>query len=389
MALDVSIQISSRHRVFFTRAVFGSTDGLLARLLAEEGRQPVQAVIFVDDGLPAHYPGLIDTVTDWFDQCEVACLALPPVILPGGESGKNDWRQVERVWETIHEAKLCRHSFALALGGGALLDLVGFGAATAHRGIRLIRLPTTSLAQGDGGVGVKNAVNYFHKKNWVGTFQVPHAVINDTDFLKSLPPRELRGGLVEALKVALIRDEAFYRRIAEQRQALGHLQERAIHAVLERSAELHVAHIASSGDPFEAGSARPLDFGHWAAHKLEQLSDFEIGHGDAVAVGMAVDIVYAARMGMLPRDVAAHILNLMADLHFPIFHPLLAERDSQGRPVILDGLEEFREHLGGELTITLLEAVGQGREVHEVDAEEMMAAIDELGERPESNAPPL
>ena len=130
-------------------------------------------------------------------------LAAPPVRLPGGEAAKNDLRHLQSVWTAIPSSFLCRHSYVVAVGGGAVLDLVGFGASTAHRGIPLVRLPTTSLSQGDGGVGVKNGVNFFGKKNWLGAFSVPHAIVNDLDFLAGLPPRERRCGLIEAVKVAL------------------------------------------------------------------------------------------------------------------------------------------------------------------------------------------
>jgi 3-dehydroquinate synthase len=307
-------------------------------------------------------------------------LTAPPLVLPGGEAAKNDWALVERLWDLLHQARLCRHSAVIAIGGGALLDLVGFAAATAHRGIPLVRLPTTALAQGDGGIGVKNAVNRFAKKNWIGTFQPPRAVINDTDFLRGQSPRHLRGGLVEALKVALIRDSAFYRDLLAQRAALARLDHAAVVAALQRSAALHLAHIAGSGDPFEWGSARPLDFGHWVAHKLEALTGYAVTHGEAVAIGMAVDLQYAVASGLLAAPVADEILALMTELGFPCWHPLLAWHDA-APPAILAGLEEFREHLGGELTITLVTAPGQSREVHTVEPGALRAACAVLARR--------
>ena len=110
---------------------------------------------------------------------------------------------------------MCRHSYVIVIGGGAALDLVGFAASTAHRGVRLVRFPTTTLSQGDGGVGVKNGVNYFGKKNWIGTFSVPEAVVNDFNFLLGLPHSQKRAGYVEAIKVALIRDRSFFEFIEE------------------------------------------------------------------------------------------------------------------------------------------------------------------------------
>lgn len=380
-----TIELAFDYRIYWTRAVFSPGNPLLAQVLSETSRRlPVKAVACLDDGLVARQPDLPARIGGWFTaNPQVATLVQPPAILPGGEAGKNEWRRVEHVWELIRDGHICRHSFVLAVGGGALLDLVGFAAATAHRGVKLIRLPTTSLAQADSGVGVKNAVNVFRRKNWVGTFSVPAAVINDVTFLGDLPPAELRAGLIETLKIALIRDRALFEWMCAERGALAALELPAIERALHRSAELHARHIATSGDPFETGSARPLDFGHWTAHKLEQISDFTISHGAAVSIGMAVDLRYAARIGLLDPADAEAILRLMADLRFPLWHPLLDQRNAAGDRAILDGLEEFREHLGGELTVTLVEAIGRGREVHAMQREDVLAAMDDLRTRSE------
>ncbi|MFT5855301.1 MAG: 3-dehydroquinate synthase [Verrucomicrobiales bacterium] len=285
------------------------------------------------------------------------------------------------IWSEINDRELDRHSYVIAIGGGAFLDLLGFASATAHRGIRHVRMPTTTLSQGDGGVGVKNGVNFFGKKNWVGTFSVPHAVVNDLVFLKTLPERERRAGVIEAIKVALIRDVDFFNAMEEGRADLGALEASALEMVIRRSAALHVEHIATGGDPFELGSARPLDFGHWAAHKLEQISDFAIGHGEAVAIGIAIDLLYAVEADLLSAEDCARILDLIEGVGFKLFSPHLMTRNGDGELFILRGLEEFREHLGGELTITLVTAPGESIEVHEMDAAKVVVALERLQER--------
>jgi len=153
--------------------------------------------------------------------------------------------------------------------------------------------------------------------------------------------------------------------------------ERLIH----RCAQLHVNHIATSGDPFEFGSARPLDFGHWSAHKLEQLSEYKIRHGEAVAIGIALDTVYARLIGMLDAASAERVLSLLEQLGFELFSNELLHSGSNDSLLVLDGLEEFREHLGGELTITLLKGIGEGVEVHEISLPRMTEAIRELEAR--------
>ncbi|GAG25533.1 unnamed protein product, partial [marine sediment metagenome] len=260
----------------------------------------------------------------------------------------------------------------------AFLDLVGFAASTAHRGIRHIRVPTTTLSQGDGGVGVKNGVNYFGKKNWVGTFTIPFAIINDLNFIRTLADGAKRDGIIEGIKVALIRDRGFFEDIEKNAAALASLDEDALEMVILRSAEQHVDHIATAGDPFELGSARPLDFGHWVAHKLEQISGFSIGHGEAVAIGMAVDLLYSVRKGILAEETCERVLALIEGVGFALYADELLRRDDAGQWAILRGLEEFREHLGGELTVTLVPAIGEKLEVHEMDVQLVLEALHEL-----------
>ena len=382
-SLSFPITLRHEHRLIFTRDVFAPGNEALATLLTP--REPggtARALVFCDAGLEGAFPGIMEKMSRWFDaRPDRVRLEGRPITVPGGEPVKNDFRQLERTWAAINAAKLCRHSFVIAIGGGAVLDLVGFAAATAHRGIPLIRLPTTSLSQGDGGLGVKNGVNLFTKKNWLGSFAVPHAVVNDLNFLHGLPPRDRRAGLIEAVKVALIRDAAFFEFIAARVEALARFEPEPYEAVIRESARQHMEHIATGGDPFERGSARPLDFGHWAAHKLEQLSEFRVSHGEAVAVGMAIDLIYARRIGLLPEPIAERILGIIQRLGFELFAPIKQIRGPSGRQDMLDGLEEFREHLGGRLTIPMIRAPGDRLDVHEMDGPVVRASFEELRER--------
>ncbi|HUR60556.1 MAG TPA: 3-dehydroquinate synthase [Opitutaceae bacterium] len=377
------ITLRQEHRLIFTRNVFAPDNDTLADLLTP--REPggtARAVVFWDGGLGAVFPGIADEIARWFAARKSRVrLEAEPIALPGGEAVKNNFYQLERVWMAINEAKLCRHSFVIAVGGGALLDMVGFGAATAHRGIPVVRLPTTSLSQADGGLGVKNGVNYFSKKNWLGSFVVPHAVVNDLAFLHRLTPRDRRAGLIEAVKVALIRDAKFFEFIAGRVDALARFEQEPYEAVVRESARQHMEHIATGGDPFERGSARPLDFGHWAAHKLEQLSEFRVSHGEAVAVGMAIDLIYARRVGLLSEAHADRILGVIQGLGFELFAPIKEIRGPSGRQDMLDGLEEFREHLGGQLTIPMIRSPGDRLDVHEMDGPVVKASFEELRQR--------
>ncbi len=248
-----------------------------------------------------------------------------------------------------------RHSYVAAIGGGSVLDLAGFASAVAHRGIKHIRIPTTVLSQNDSGVGVKNGINYNGKKNFTGTFAPPVAVFNDERFLETLSERDWRSGIAEAIKVGLIKDADFYYWIEENVEKLIARDGETMNRLIRRCAALHLQHIAS-GDPFELGSSRPLDFGHWSAHKLEQLSGFKILHGEAVAMGIALDTLYSALSGRLLMEKAERIIQLLIKCGFEITNPLLEIQDENSE--ILKGLQEFREHLGGQLTMMLLPILG-------------------------------
>ncbi len=375
-----SIHLDYALRVAFTRQVFSPTNPALRDALAPGGDGPAaQALVVLDEALALGQPDLARKITEYFaahaDRLKLAC---PPIIMEGGERVKNSYFHVSEVHSQIDRYHIDRHSYVLAVGGGALLDMVGLAAATAHRGVRLVRLPTTTLSQCDSGVGVKNGINAFGKKNFVGTFAPPFAVLNDFDLLASLPPRDKRAGYVEAVKVALIRDRAFFEEIERAASDLRAFQPDAMRRLIRRSAELHLEHIATSGDPFEFGAARPLDFGHWAAHKLEPLSEYRLRHGEAVALGVALDTVYSRRAGFLDAASAERTLALLERLGFDLFASELLLRNSAGAFVVLEGLKEFREHLGGELTITLLHGIGRGFEVHAMETAQVSEAIEEL-----------
>lgn len=379
--LENRFHVEYTQRVLFTRHVFDKENLTLRELLqsAREGGRPTKAIAFVDSHVADANPTLLADIESYAAaHADVFVLAAPGVIIPGGESCKNDFDLVQQCWQQINDAGIDRHSHVFVIGGGAALDLVCFAAATAHRGIRHVRFPTTTLSQGDGGVGVKNGVNFFGKKNWVGSFSVPYAIVNDFAFLETLPERERRCGLIEAIKVALIRDAGFYLWLENNAEKLASLDQDVVEEAVRASAAQHVQHITTNGDPFEYGSARPLDFGHWVAHKLEQVSNFEIHHGEAVAIGMAVDLLYSVKAGILDEATAQRILTLIEQVGFATFAPQLLERTAKGELVILAGLEEFREHLGGELTITLVPEIGRKLEVHEMDRAKIVAAVQDL-----------
>src|SRR5687767_7927409 len=330
-SIERNIQVSYRHQVHFTEGVFALENSLLSDIMSDAAhRARHKAIVVVDEALSQSQPFLIRKIENYFAAHKELHLVCAPIIIEGGERTKNSYFHVSEIHSHIDRYHVDRHSYVIAVGGGALLDMVGLAAATAHRGVRHIRIPTTTLSQDDSGVGVKNGINAFGKKNFIGTFAPPFAVINDFDLLASLPARDKRAGYVEAVKVALIRDSAFFNQIERDAEKLAAFDSEAMHRLIFRSAELHMNHIATSGDPFEFGSARPLDFGHWAAHKLEQISDYRIRHGEAVATGIALDVIYSRSMGYLDAVSAERILRLLELLGFELFANELLHEDSSG-----------------------------------------------------------
>ena len=369
--------------VVFTEGVFDPENPALRDVLCRlEPAKRHRVVFFVDDGLNAGRTPLAEAIVKYAqrhaDAMELACA---PVVVPGGEKIKSDLHFVESIQQKLFDLHIDRHSYVIAVGGGAVLDAVGLVAATTHRGVRHIRIPTTVLAQNDSGVGVKNGVNLQGVKNFVGTFAPPFAVLNDLEFVMALPDRDKIAGMAEAVKVALIRDAEFFGWIERHMDDLATFERAAMAAMIRRCAELHMRQIGQGGDPFETGSARPLDYGHWSAHKLESLTRHHVRHGEAVAIGMALDARYSVLSGLLAQGEEERICALLEYLGFDLWHPALGKTGANGEWTILEGLRDFQEHLGGELTITLLGGIGVGVEVHAIDRERMRQAMQWLKER--------
>jgi len=384
-SIHQQIQVAFRYPLHFTTGVFDPANPLLGRVIGDDAdRSPAPVVFVVDRGLLPGHPDIVAAIERYCEaHREVVALAAPVLLVPGGEAVKNDWHHVADIHRLIHRGALCRHSYVIGVGGGAVLDVVGFAAATAHRGIRLIRIPTTVLSQDDSAVGVKNGINGYGKKNFLGTFATPWAVINDSSFLPTLHDRDWRGGISEAIKAALIRDPDFFDFIERHAAALKARDLPLMEEVVRRSAVLHLTHIAQGGDPFEQGSSRPLDYGHWSAHKLEALTDYRMRHGEAVGIGIALDTTYAQLTGALGEPEWRRVIDVLQAAGLAIYTPELSEHldDPDDPRGVLSGLAEFREHLGGELTILLLNGIGRPFDCHDIDTAMMILSIEVLRRR--------
>jgi 3-dehydroquinate synthase len=381
---DFDIPVTFRHRIRFTKDAFASGNPVV-RDLFEKGRS-CRVLVYVESEIVRQFPELKEQLTSYLEAIEGVSLT-EIVEMAGGEVCKISKTQIMDCISPIERNKIDRHSYVFCIGGGAFLDVIGLAAATAHRGVRLVRFPTTTLSQDDSGVGVKNGINGFGKKNFIGSFAVPYAVVNDFQFLYTQPEDACRGGLVEAVKVALVKDGAFFGWMEENTEGLRKLEPAVLEEAVERSAILHARHIALGGDPFETGSSRPLDYGHWSAHKLEQLTNFSLSHAEAVSVGVALDTLYASRQGWLTAEEGERVLAVLQGLLLPVWHESLDLRDAGGRREVFNGLEEFREHLGGRLTVLMLKGLGEGFDVHELDESCLDECMEELRERSTAHLP--
>ena len=375
-SMDIPFAVPAVHRLRFTDDVFGDDADVLADLLEQSGDRPARVQFWADEHVLAANPQLQQRIRAFAaDHADRFTRVGNVQIVPGGEAIKNDIHILERMLKVFNAADLDRRSYVVVIGGGAVLDAVGFAAAIAHRGIRLVRLPTTTLAMADSGVGVKNGVNLFGKKNWVGSFAVPWAVVNDAKLLETLSMRDFRCGFSEAVKVSMLKDRAMFDWLCEHAKAIGQREMTPARLAIGESARLHIEHITAGGDPFEALEARPLDFGHWSAHKLEAMTDFEIRHGEAVAIGVAIDTVYSSLAHGLDRADADRVLKCLVDLGFDLYHAAMEDTGP-----LFEGLEEFRQHLGGRLTLTMVPEIGRALDVHEMDNTRMCEAIRTVAE---------
>ena len=369
---NVSFNVPFTIRFRSSQNLFSSDFGVLEDLFEHSNATLPKVQAWIDSGVLKFSPEKVESIEKLLaNSASIDFRGYHST--PGGENSKMNNRIIEEMWNSFNNDDLDRRSYVLAIGGGATLDSVGYAAALAHRGIRIIRVPATTLSQADSGVGVKNAINHFGKKNWLGSFSVPWGVINDYGILESLSDRDFYCGFSEALKVFLLKSPEKFSWLCAHAFDINKRNPGICKEAITQSVLFHLDHITKGGDPFESETARPLDFGHWSAHKLEPLSKYEIRHGEAVAIGVALDCIYSSKVHGLATDYCYNAVKCLADMGLPTFHPLM--RDTQD---ILVGLEEFRQHLGGILTVTLIESPGHPINVHSISQKIMHDSINEL-----------
>lgn len=289
----------------------------------------------------------------------------PTVILvPDGEEHKNlAW--LAFLYDRFIDARLDRRSAVIALGGGVVGDLAGFAAATYLRGIPLVQVPTTLLAQVDSSVGGKTGVNHPAGKNLIGAFHQPQLVWIDVRTLRTLPRREVLAGMAEIIKYAVILSPELFELLETELDRVLALDDDLIVEVVRRCCELKA--IVVGEDEREAGSRAILNFGHTLGHAVEMLTEYrQYLHGEAVALGMAFAARLSAARGHCPAEVADRVVRLIARTGLPVDVP----PELLGRPLVL-AIETDKKMSGGKVKFVCIEEIGRTR-FDELTGEEIL-----------------
>jgi 3-dehydroquinate synthase len=294
-----------------------------------------------------------------------------PILVPDGERFKN-LQNVSRVYEALIRANADRASTLLTLGGGVIGDMAGFAAATYLRGIALVHVPTTLLAQVDASIGGKVGVNHALGKNLIGAFYQPLAVAIDPSVLQTLPRREFRAGLYEVIKYGMTSSQALFERVGRERTAIFSKDAAVVEAVISESCRIKAAVVAA--DEKEAGLRRILNFGHTAGHALEAVTKYRrYRHGEAVAYGMLVAAELAVMRGALAAADRAALADLIASLG-----PLPPIADISTREM-LDAMQHDKKMVAGRLNYVLPTGIGSTTIVDDVTEKEMKGALVKVG----------
>ena len=296
-----------------------------------------------------------------------------PVMLPDGERAKS-LSSLARLYDALLTRNIDRSATLIAFGGGVVGDVAGFAAATFLRGLRLVQAPTSLVAQIDSAIGGKVGVNLPAGKNLVGAFHPPACVICDPDLLATLPKREFRSGLYEAIKYGVIASRPLFERIEAQHAAILKHDAGEVMALVTACCEIKADVVGR--DERESGPRRALNFGHTVGHALEAVSEYRrLRHGEAVAYGMMAAARISAARGLLETEDEDRIRELIRHLG-----PLPAIGDLPAGPV-LDAMTRDKKTVGGLLHFVLADGLGRTIEATDVSRNELSQALGSIGVR--------
>lgn len=316
-------------------------------------------IVICDSNVADHYatPALKELRQSGYDPCKI--------IFQAGEKSKT-LEVASKIWADMLDAKIERSGTVLALGGGVTSDLAGFAAATYMRGISWGSIPSSLLAMVDASLGGKTGVNLPEGKNLVGAFHPPHLVIIDPTLLKTLPEIEIKNGMAEVVKQAVIGDPRLFEMCA---QSFPQIVKDWIN-VVKRAVSVKIKMIQA--DPFEQNIRATLNFGHTVGHAVEALSEYKIRHGEAVAIGMIVETRLAEHLGIAPKGLAARIAGVLTSLGLPIDIPSNFISNE-----LIKIMQYDKKHHGGKLRFALPVDVGQV--IHDIEIEDLPELMDEIG----------
>ncbi len=341
------------YTVYIGRGAANALKGVASHLIANK-----QIVVVSDK-----------TVADWHLPLLLGYLPSNPLVVtfPPGEQSKS-LETLRAIYDRLAENHIERNAVIVALGGGVATDLAGFVAATWHRGVRSILVPTTLLAAVDAAVGGKTGVNLPAGKNLVGAFHQPTGVVIDVDLLQTLAQRQFTSGLAESVKMATVRDPDFLAWHERHVDPIARREPEVVAELIARNCELKAAIVRL--DEREAGLRAILNYGHTAGHALEHLLEYTCPHGECVAWGIRVENALAVARGMLPPRVADRVGVLLERLGLPPWLPRVID------PAAVAALcRSDKKVRAGRVNCILLRDVGQPERVADVTEEELGAAL--------------
>ena len=270
--------------------------------------------------------------------------------VPDGEEHKS-LESAGKLYQQLAESGAERSTPILALGGGVIGDLAGFVAATYMRGVPLVQLPTTLLAQCDSSIGGKTAVNHGQLKNEIGAFYQPKMTIVDITTLKTLPLQELTGGLSEVIKYAVIKDEQFFVYLEKNLDLIKALDDNVLEAVVAKSAQIKAAIVEI--DERDTGLRNILNFGHTVGHAVESVANFQVAHGLAVSIGMVAAARIASELNILDSGNITRMKNLLEKAGLMTKLPSMAVKQ------VMQAMQYDKKVQSGKIRFVLPQTIGQ------------------------------
>lgn len=309
-------------------------------------------------------PLYLDKVAGCLEGC---CREITPFIIPAGEAHKN-LDTVQKLYEQLILRQFDRSDTLVALGGGVVGDLCGFAAATYLRGISFLQIPTTLLSQVDSSIGGKTGVDFDSYKNMVGAFHMPKLVYTNIGTLRTLPDNQFSAGMGEVIKHGLIKDSGYYQWLLEHAEAIWNREPEALKKTVAVSNQIKRAVVES--DPTEKGERKLLNFGHTLGHAVEKLKEFQLLHGECVALGALAAMHLSALRGMIREEEVLRFRDALLSFHIPVKVDGLSKED------VIRATKNDKKMESGVIQFILLREVGCAYVDRTVTEEEMSAALD-------------